>query len=157
MDTTGLTCDRIRYLLSYDSSTGVFVWKHPQSNRVAPNSVAGSASSPIGYLRLGIDGKLYFAHRLAWLYVYGHWPDGEIDHIDGDRLNNRIDNLRIVNRRENSRNMTCHRLGKLPGCSKYGNMWKATYYAEGAHHFVGLYSSEQEAHEAYMKACEELT
>lgn len=57
-----------------------------------------------GYVYIRIDGKIYSAHRMAWLYHYGYTPRMEIDHIDHDRENNRIDNLRVVTRQENQRN-----------------------------------------------------
>ncbi|MDD0156969.1 HNH endonuclease signature motif containing protein, partial [Shigella flexneri] len=78
-------------------------WKKKLSARGAVGKVAGTIS--YGYNAINIDGVRYFAHRLAWLYVYGEWPKQEIDHIDRNRRNNAISNLRDVSRVVNALNV----------------------------------------------------
>lgn len=86
-----LTVERLRELLDYDPETGVFRWKEPR-RKCRVGEVAGSLRKD-GYVKIQVDGRFYQAHRLAWLCVYGVWPSA-IDHIDGNRANNAIANLR---------------------------------------------------------------
>lgn len=102
-----VTHDRASQLLSYDPVTGMFYWRITNSNRAKAGSVAGgTVVTPDGksYWRIRVDGREYKAHRLAWLIVYGDFPPVEIDHVDGNGLNNRITNLRAVTSSDNSRN-----------------------------------------------------
>jgi len=112
-----LTAEKIRRLFDYYPSTGHLVWRNrPRSDFKAERSfktfntlrvgrVAGNIDCLDGYCKIGIDRKLYRAHRLVWLHVHGSWPDGEIDHINQDKGDNRIENLRSVDRRTNARNV----------------------------------------------------
>lgn len=90
-------------ILNYDPETGVFIWKKKISKKVIPGTAAGSLKSE-GYFRIGINGCEYHSHRLAWFYVHGNWPEGQIDHIDRNPSNNAISNLRDVNQSINNRN-----------------------------------------------------
>ena len=76
-----LTQDRLKELFNYDSATGVFTRIKTTSSRAMKGFIAGSVSSH-GYLRIRIDGRVYFAHRLAWLYEFGEFPLGIMDHIN---------------------------------------------------------------------------
>lgn len=93
----------LKELLIYDSKTGVFVWKIKPSKKVKVGNIAGTLSLQ-GYIKIRIFGKEYRAHRLAWLYEYGEFPEGILDHIDQNKLNNSISNLRIVTVSENGHN-----------------------------------------------------
>jgi len=99
----------LRSVLMYDSLNGEFRWKYREdvpnciNGRVA-GKVAGTVQ-PDGYVKIQINKRIYRAHRLAWLFVHGEWPPEEIDHIDCDKLNNRIANLRLATRQENNRNV----------------------------------------------------
>jgi hypothetical protein len=97
-----LTQERLKELLAYDEETGVFTWK-VQRNKIPAGTVASSTHNQ-GYFQIGIDRKRYLAHRLAWLYVYGQMPEHEIDHINHDKADNRIANLRCVTHAENLKN-----------------------------------------------------
>lgn len=97
-----LTKSRLRELLEYSSSTGKFVWK-VQRGIAKVGSIAGKVNIT-GYRYISVDGKLYKAHRLAWLYVYGEFPPEDIDHINRVRDDNRIINLRKSSRGENLKN-----------------------------------------------------
>jgi hypothetical protein len=95
MKTTGqdkLTAERLRERLHYDAETGVFT-RRVGSGHAHAGDMAGSVHST-GYVRIGIDGGKYTAHCLAWLYVHGVWPSDQIDHINRNRSDNRIANLR---------------------------------------------------------------
>lgn len=114
-----MTQDYVRELFDYDPCEGTLYWKtRPIShfseraswlrfNRHVAGSKAGSPNSN-RYLTVGfyVNGKLrtFQVHRIIWLHVYGQWPDGVIDHIDGNRTNNSISNLRVVTNRDNCRN-----------------------------------------------------
>lgn len=99
----GLTAGRLRELLHYDPSTGAFT----RRISTAPNARAGDlAGYPdgAGYTQIRLDNKQYRSHRLAWLYMYGEWPEEQIDHINRNRLDNRICNLRDVTNKQNMQN-----------------------------------------------------
>jgi hypothetical protein len=106
-----LSQEYLKSRLSYDPDTGVFVWRRKEVtdgkdiswNTRFSGKVAGTVERR-GYRRITINAKLYWAHRLAWLYVHGEMPENDIDHIDGDPLNNRIENLRDVSHADNGKN-----------------------------------------------------
>lgn len=89
--------------LSFDPMTGIFTWRKNCGRRHKYGQVAGNRHDD-GYIKIQVNGCRFAAHRLAWFYVYGHWPSGQIDHIDGDRANNQIKNLRLATYQENNRN-----------------------------------------------------
>ena len=113
---TLITAEELRKLVSYDPETGDFTWRRralrPGLERIDRGwntRLAGRAAAlrldKKGYRQIGIAPfSNLFAHRLAWLYVYGEWPAAELDHINGDPLDNRIANLRLADRQKNMRN-----------------------------------------------------
>jgi len=98
-----ITQDKLKEILDYNQHTGLFTWKKIKkySNR-SVGDIAGSLS--LGYVVIGIDKKIYKAHRLAWLYVYGEFPKEQLDHINGNKEDNRICNLREANQSQNNFN-----------------------------------------------------
>lgn len=98
-----VSVNRVKKLLDYDKLTGIFKWKIQQSNRIKIGSIAGTIRDN-GYIKIIIDGQLYFAHRLAWLYVTGEWPKQNIDHKNGIKNDNKFDNLREATHSENGQN-----------------------------------------------------
>ena len=98
-----LTAQRLRELLEYDPETGVFKWRIAKRGPARRGSQAGSVARD-GYVLIGVDGRRYLAHRLAWLHVHGEWPRYEIDHVNGDRADNRLPNLRVATLRVNRSN-----------------------------------------------------
>lgn len=100
-----MNADRLRQLLDYDPAIGHFTWKiNGKGGGQVAGKRAGSIDKQAGYEQVGIDGKLYRSHRLAWLYVHGEWPSGQIDHINGIRSDNRLANLRAVSNQVNGQN-----------------------------------------------------
>jgi len=99
-----LTQKRLKEVLSYCQSSGMFVWENPKSNRVLKGETAG-AKDHYGYIVIRIDGVLYKAHRLVWLYTYGDMPKGNLDHINRVKDDNRVRNLRIANQSQNMHNL----------------------------------------------------
>jgi len=102
-----ITQARLKELLHYNPKTGVFTWKVSKGSRAKAGSDAGSSrkSKRTYYRQIKIDGVLHLSHRLAWLYVHGKFPDGDIDHEDGNGLHNWMKNLRDVTTRLNNKNM----------------------------------------------------
>jgi hypothetical protein len=98
-----ITQKQLKELLSYDSNTGVFTWIKKTSNRAPVGNVAGYLNHD-GYVYIKINNKIYSAHRLAWLFTNKAYPENMIDHINGNRSDNRICNLREATRVENAYN-----------------------------------------------------
>jgi len=150
-----ITADSLRELLDYDGSTGVFTWRKARNWKVKIGDVAGSVGSK-GYRYINIGGMPTLAHRLAWLHTHGDWPADQIDHINGVRDDNRISNLRECEGRGNQQNMAARnrRTGKLIGTSwhKAAKKWSAQIGADNVTEYLGLFDTEEEAHDAYLKA-----
>lgn len=150
-----ITQARVRKLFDYRDD-GVLIWKVAQSNRAAAGSVAGSRNKA-GYIRIRIDKLRYSAHRLVFLFHHGIMPQA-IDHIDGNPSNNRVENLRAATLTQNQGNRVSRRKNGLPK----GVDWKprvgkyqARITMNGRQVFLGLYSSPDDAHAAYLKAAQE--
>ncbi len=162
MNKNELTQVQLKELLDYEPTTGEFRWKPrpgSSSNRKA-GDVAG-CNMKDGYRMIRIFKNGYLAHRLAYLYMTGSFPAELLDHINGVRSDNRWSNLRDVSTRENFQNKKCHRGGNLPGASycPYLNKnkpWLAQIQINKKKKSLGLYPTEQLAHEAYIKACAEI-
>lgn len=155
MATHDLTAARLRELFAYDGDTGVF---HRLTSRgpTKPGPVTPCFDSH-GYQVIRVDYKLYRAHRLAWLYMHGCWPSGDIDHIDGNRANNRAENLRDVTRSENCQNLRAaqaHSTTGILGVSKVdkSSQWRARISANGSTKHLGCFPSQEAAHAAYLAA-----
>lgn len=154
--TTPITAERLREVLDYDPDTGVFLWRVALCNRVRAGSVAGRIDKD-GRRRVMIAKATYFASRLAWFYVYGDWPAGHIDHINGCRADDRLANLRDVTRAMNMQNQArAHRSNRsgLIGahwCSKSG-AYRSSIWLGGKNHHLGHFDTAEEAHQAYVNA-----
>jgi hypothetical protein len=98
-----ITQERLQNLFNYDPETGKLVWKDGKRKQKKKNGIAGGFNEK-GYCRIWVDGGLYYAHRLIWLYLYGEVPDGQIDHINHKKSDNRAENLRVVSRADNAKN-----------------------------------------------------
>ncbi len=152
-DVTLLTAERLRQVTEYDAQTGLFR-RIEHHCRATKGWYAGHKGTH-GYFALSIDGKVYRAHRLAWLYTHGVWPSGQIDHINRCRTDNRLVNLRDVNQSENQINAGAMRTNKcgLRGVSWKPDMasWRATIKRNGHCTHIGYFDTAQEAHAAYLK------
>jgi hypothetical protein len=102
-----LTQERLRFLLDYNPDTGVLTWRTKPSRGIKVGQQAGTPTSE-GYLAFQINKKKMLAHRAIWFYVHGVWPPKEIDHINHVRNDNRLCNLRLASRLENSHNTQKH-------------------------------------------------
>jgi hypothetical protein len=140
-------------LLSYDKSTGIFRWKKSRRG-VKINKNLGTDNG-FGYLRITVLGKSYYAHRLAWVYVHGKWPENEIDHINGDKSDNRIKNLRDVTQIQNAQNKvipSSKNKSSVLGVSwhKRAKKWQAHICIYKERKYLGLFDSIEKAHESYL-------
>lgn len=143
-----LTLDQARCALDYDPLTGVFRWR---VGRRLAGKVAGAKTNH-GYIRINVDHKLRYAHRLAWLITYGEWPSF-VDHINGQRDDNRIANLRSTTNQNNVRNRRGHgRYLKGVSFEKRTLRWVAQICVDYRRIGLGTFATEIEAHEAYMAA-----
>jgi len=104
-----LTQIKLKNILNYNKTTGLFIWKKRLSNRVKINTIAGCVNKTLGYRVITLYGIHYYAHRLIWLYEKGIWPIHQIDHIDGNRANNTFTNLRDITLNENRKNQRLHK------------------------------------------------
>lgn len=153
-----LTVERLRQLLRYDHSDGEFYWLVSSAIRIRVGDQAGSVNGH-GRKYIKVDGAQLPAHRLAWLYVHGSFPQFEIDHIDGNPLNNRIENLRDVPGRINAQNRRqAHSSSKsgVLGVTRKGVRWKAQIAIDGRKLYLGTFDKVEQASGAYMKAKREL-
>lgn len=153
-----MNVDRLKMLLQYDPKSGLFTRIVKTSNRVKVGDQVGCKNGP-GYLVAQLDGKLYLNHRLAWLYMTGDWPLGEIDHIDGRRANNQWANLRDLSHSENMQNLRSPMKGNsagLLGVTRRHQKFRAAIKANKKALFLGSYQTAEEAHAAYVSAKRQL-
>ncbi|MFZ2540824.1 MAG: HNH endonuclease [Gallionella sp.] len=154
-----LTIDRLKELLDYDHLTGDFLWKKKRNGGYSVGAIAGCKTLE-GYWQLRIDNKSYKAHRVAWFFVYGIWPR-ILDHIDHDKLNNRIINLREVTTAENGQNQIEAQAGNKNGFlgvdyHKSSRKFRAHIMTNRKRKFLGSFLTAEEAHEAYIAAKREV-
>lgn len=150
-----MIAEQLKTSLDYDAETGVFTWKIRPSKAVKAGDVAGCVEKRIGYITIGIAGCIYKAHRLAWLYTHGEWPKGLIDHINGNKADNRICNLRDVFADGNSQNVrkpNKRNKSGFMGVIWYQNKWRASMSVNGKSKWLGDYSTPEEAHQVYLEA-----
>lgn len=151
-----LTAERLREVVHYDPDTGRFTRKVRLAQR---HQVGDDACHPMsnGYLRIGIDSQRYLAHRLAWLYVHGEWPRRLLDHINGDRADNRISNLRECTHSQNQENRRKAQANNQSGYmgvyfQRQNKNWVARIVINGKRKHLGCYQSAEKAHQAYLSA-----
>lgn len=158
MSTDPITAEEARQLFHYNPETGELTWKVSLSTRAPVGHIVRSKDGA-GYYRVGVRGKKYKAHRIAWLMTYGQWPKGQIDHINGIRMDNRLCNLREASNAENQRNRAAQRNNtsgfKGVYWDKSRSKWLAKIDVGGERHHLGRYKTPEEAHAAYCKAAEE--
>lgn len=150
-----LTQSRLKELLDYNPDTGDFVWLVSRGMTKAGN-IAGALDSR-GYLKIGIEYKRYVAHRLVWFYLYGIWPEKQIDHINGNREDNRIDNLREATHAQNQRNRRLAHSNSKSGIMgvwwvKPNNKWVVSLTVNGTRKHLGYFSDLEEAKKVYLAA-----
>lgn len=153
-----ITAERLREVVTYDPTTGVFRWREKISKKVRVGAVAGNTCGD-GRPYIRIEGRNYVAARLAWLYVRGTWPAADIDHVDGNHADNRLCNLREATRAQNMANKRRHK-----NCSsgvkgvefhKLTGRWVARIRCNNVRRYIGIYDTKEEAASAYWLAAKE--
>lgn len=141
---TEITAEYVRSRLQYDALTGEFTWLKARPAMVGTRA---GFTDRTGYRCIQIDGKILKAHRLAWMHVNGVWPEGEIDHINRQRSDNRIANLRDVDRRTNSLNKAYLAKNKAPGVYWHAaaKKWTAEVKGPGIRKSLGYFKTQDEA------------
>lgn len=157
-----VTADYIRSIFDYDPDTGELIWKYNANKRANWNTrYAGTSVGGLdahGYLHCSItfnNNKYYYkVHRLIWLYVTGKWPKEQIDHINNDKTDNRIANLREATCIQNN----CNKPGrtKYKGVTFNGWSYVAKIGYSGKYFYIGSYNTPEEAHEAYKIRAKQL-
>lgn len=152
-----LTHDYIRSRIDYNPETGDFTWLPRHDGSSWDTRYAGKrAGTPHshGYLSIRIDGELYLAHRLAWFWMNGEWPDAQIDHINRNKSDNRIRNLRSCSATENMQNGGMYRTNTSGFCGvrfdRRRGTWAAQISVGGKRKNLGSAKSAEEAHAIYM-------
>jgi hypothetical protein len=155
---SGLPVERLRSLLSYDPDTGEFWWR-VNYGRVRAGDKTGCKGKH-GYIVIGVDYKIHRAHRLAWAIHYGEWPTGFIDHINCDKSDNRIANLRAACHSGNATNRFVRRDNtsghKGVFWHKITQKWAAQIRHRGQTTYLGLFADKNDAVKAYADAAAKL-
>lgn len=146
---------KLRELLDYDPDTGIFIWKVKPCKNKSAGIEAGCITNR--YRTIKVLKKLYQAHRLAWMYVYGKFPLKLIDHINGNPLDNRIVNLREATNYENSQNIYKPQTNNTSGFLGVTyipkkNKWRSKIAVEGKRLSLGYYKTPEDAYKAYIEA-----
>ena len=147
-----LTQSELKELLSYNPDTGVFHWVVTRGGARA-GTVAGYKNNR-GYWHIWVNGRAYQAHRLAWLYEYGKFPEGGLDHINRIKVDNRLCNLREATAAQNNANTKTYKTNHLgvKGVRLRGNRYQARIRVNGKTIYLGCFDSVEDAHMAYCSA-----
>ena len=145
----------LRSSLDYNKETGILKWK-VSVGKAKAGSECGSIHKLTGYKRLTVKGRTLSHHRVIWAIHYGEQPPSIIDHIDGNKTNNKIDNLRSGSNAVNQQNQTKAHKRNLTsrhlGVSLFKGRWRAKIYHNKKYIFLGYFKTELEAAKAYKKA-----
>jgi hypothetical protein len=149
----GLTIEQIRNALRYDPDTGLLSWRVSRGSCAAGDCVGTvKVDGPRRYVNVQLYGKMYKAHRLVWFLAYGRWPEGVIDHINGNGIDNRLANLRDATPSQNSANDRLRKPGKHPKGVSFDARSKR-YLAKGCLNrkwiHLGSFRTADEAAQAY--------
>ena len=147
-----LSYERASEIFDYNADTGLLTWRVRTANRIKVGDVAGCADRT-GYLTVWADGKMYKAHRVAFLLMTGDWPTDQIDHINGKRSDNKWANLRAATNAENLRNTkrySNNKTGFKGVCwHKPTGKWMASIGCNGIKHHLGYFSTAEDASAMY--------
>jgi len=148
---------RLLHLLDYDTESGNFYRKQTLGKCIV-GQTAGTKNG-CGYLIVWVGGERFLAHRLAWFFVHGVWPENDIDHINGVRTDNRISNLRKATRAQNSMNtkLSIRNTSGLKGVSWHprDKYWRARCSVNGKQNELGRFKTKDEAFSVYLKFARE--
>lgn len=155
-----LSPEEIRGLFDLNTETGQLRWKTSTSRGRYTQRVAGSPHR-LGYVQVKIGKKSYLAHRIVWAIVYGEWPSCQVDHIDGNKANNAVSNLRLVTTSQNAQNRAINGVKTasglmgaiyVPGTSRRRECWESRIKLNGVSTYLGRFKTPEEAQTAYLSA-----
>lgn len=150
-----VSAERIRELLHYDAETGHFTWVQDRAHNAGAGSRAGTQVKN-GAIHIGVDGRVYLAHRLVWLWVFGAAAPGAVDHINGIRSDNRLSNLRVATGSQNCGNTVLNRANRSGyrgvSWSNSRQKWIARIQSKGFSEYLGEFDSPEEAAAVYNAA-----
>lgn len=151
-ENSGLTLEEARSVFAYDRETGDLRWKVAVNSRALEGDPAGCIQGN-GYLVVGYKGFRFSVHRLVWFLSHGAWPACQLDHINRDKTDNRLCNLREATESQNHAN----KLGRKPlkGVRRSRDKYGAQIVCRGQRHWLGTYSTPEEAHRAYAAAAQQ--
>lgn len=152
-----ITQERLRELFDYDTVTGQLIWKENRRGRYKLKGEPAGTLSNNGYMQTSVDCRRYRNHRLVWMWHYGQFPENDLDHINNDRADNRIENLRKATRSENMQNQkrasVRNKIG-YPGVSTHKHGVDKKYFARiqinGKQISCGYHETPELAHAAYL-------
>lgn len=156
-DSTQMNAEDLSAWFAYDATTGRLTWAKRPARCMRIGDEAGAVKAD-GYVVVSLGRRSYQAHRIAWAIAHGRWPEHQIDHIDGNRANNRLSNLRdvpqSVNMQNQRRAMASNRSSSSLGVHYYERTkrWKATLGINGRNKYLGYFATEAEASAAYLAA-----
>lgn len=151
MRRAAITAERLRERLSYEKETGIFLWRVNVSNKRA-GDIAGTLNG--GYWSIGVDGSVYLAHRLAWLYVTDEWPENDVDHENHNTTDNRWENLRPATHSQNHQNrkVSVKNTSGFTGVHRANGRWAASIKIDQRRISLGRFDRVEDAAEAYASA-----
>lgn len=147
---TKVSHEQLKKNLFYDPVVGVFLWRKKLGRKFATFCDFAGRIDYAGYVKIKLNGREYSAHRLAWFYVHGDWPSEEIDHRNGKRSDNRIDNLREATKTQNAGNTACKSNNKL-GVKGVRQRQNGLYEVRFHQKTIGLFVSLEDAALAYLE------
>ena len=154
-----LSQDELNSILEYEPLTGILTWKDNRSNMIK-GSIAGSLNCS-GYKTITINSKTFRVQRIIWIMMFGHIPNGFfIDHINGNKLDNRLENLRLATNSQNQQNRPAPKNNSsgYRGVTwhKQMNKWMARICYKKKRKLIGFFDSPEEAYQAYKKEAKEI-
>jgi hypothetical protein len=151
-----LNKDNVKEIFNYDKDTGLLTWRISLNRRIRPGQEAGTVNGS-GYRHVKLQGKMYKAHRIAFLYMLGEIPT-IVDHKDRNKLNNAWANLRAATRSQNGYNQGVSKSSStgLKGVYKDRGRYSASLRHEGTRIYLGCFSAAEEASAAYEQRAKEL-
>lgn len=150
-----LTQARLKELLHYDPETGIFTWLVAKGR--CPKGKKAGVVKENGYISIGVDGKYYYAHRLAYLYMTGDWPPVLVDHANRDPSDNSWPNLRPATCTQNHANKIGYGSTGFKGVRPDKKKWMARIGINGRTRYIGVFATPEEANSAFAREAENCT
>jgi hypothetical protein len=152
------TADELRNHLDYNPETGLFIWKIPTNPKRVPKGSQAGTLNTSNHVLIQFNGTIIPAHRIAWCMTHGYWPEGDVDHANCIKSDNRLANLRACSRSQNMANMGRRKDNSsgFKGVSPHRDKWSAEVSFERKRFYLGLFDTPEAAHAAYCAKAQEL-